>query len=119
LGQFVELVSLGNHLLSSSGDGERQEFPCAPFRYGASIEAILSNNFLEVDDNFLDLRLSLVASSRGPSAGSLRSGASKSSFLLKIETKTKISRQYAVNLPRRKQDAILTTIDHFLKSAVG
>jgi hypothetical protein len=52
---FVESASPGNHLLTSSGDAERQAFPCAPFRYPASAHAILSNNFLEVGYNFLDL----------------------------------------------------------------
>lgn len=43
------------HSLTSCGYAERQGFPSAPFRYRASDDAFLSNNFLEVRDNFLGL----------------------------------------------------------------
>jgi hypothetical protein len=52
---FVESVSLGIHLLTSSGDVERRGFPSAPSRYSASVSAGLSNNFLEVGHNFTGL----------------------------------------------------------------
>jgi hypothetical protein len=52
---FVESVSLGIHLLTSSGDVERRGFPSAPFRYPASGSGGLSNNFLEVGHNFSGL----------------------------------------------------------------
>jgi hypothetical protein len=37
----------------------------APFRYPASDDALLSNNFLEVGDNFLGLAVSLIRFVRG------------------------------------------------------
>jgi hypothetical protein len=62
---IVESVSLGVHLLTSSGEGERQEFLRAPFRYPASDDALLSNNLLEVGDNFLGLAVGLIRFIRG------------------------------------------------------
>src|SRR5580658_11185034 len=52
-----ERLPVGNglrfHSLTSCRFVERHAFPRAPFRYPASVRAVLSNNFLEVGYNFL------------------------------------------------------------------
>jgi hypothetical protein len=54
-----ERLPVGNglqfHSLTSCRFAERHAFPRAPFRYPASVRAVLSNNFLEVGYNFLGL----------------------------------------------------------------
>ena len=59
-----ERLPVGNglrfHSLTSCRFAERHAFRRAPFRYPASVRAVLSNNFLEVGYNFLGLAVGQV-----------------------------------------------------------
>jgi hypothetical protein len=75
-----ERLPVGNglrfHSLTSCRFAERHAFRRAPFRYPASVRAVLSNNFLEVGYNFLGLAVGLVRFVRenSSSAGAARDG---------------------------------------------